>query len=90
MKKKPQSEAELFRQGLLETARIVAEARGAVLFDRAARPFAIYPPLLPQQVEDPGAPERMREILARRLRQEELREAVRNGTAFVCRRGEGG
>jgi hypothetical protein len=70
MKRKPPSEAELLRQGVAQAARIariVTEAGGVVLFDRAGRPFAMYPPRLPQQIEDPDAPGRMREILGGRV-----------------------
>lgn len=70
-KRKPSREAELLRQGVAQAAQIVAEAGGVVLFDRAGAPFAMYPPRLPQQLDDPGAPARLRELVERRI--EELR-----------------
>jgi hypothetical protein len=66
-KRRPPSEVELMRQGVAQAARIVTEAGGVVLFDRAGRPFAMYPPRLPQQIDDPDAPGRMREILGGRV-----------------------
>jgi hypothetical protein len=62
-----QEAEKLLRQGVLRAAQVVAEAGGVVLFDRAGRPFAMYPPRLPQQIEDRGAPGRMREILGGRV-----------------------
>lgn len=42
----------------------VVRAGGAVIFGRDGQPFAFYPP---RGAQDPGAPERLREVLERRV-----------------------
>jgi hypothetical protein len=58
---------------LLRKAEELAQAGGELLFDGQNDPFAFYPPRMGRDpspvraVQDPGAPERLREILERRL-----------------------
>lgn len=52
------------REGVLRAVHAVVEQGGAVLFGRDGQPFAFYPP---RAAADPGAPERLREVLRRRV-----------------------
>jgi hypothetical protein len=63
MSRKRKAEPETIRQGVLRAVDAVVEQGGAVLFGLDRQPFAFYPP---RGAPDPGAPERLRELVERR------------------------
>jgi hypothetical protein len=64
MSRNRKPEPDPVRRGVIRAVDAVVEQGGAVLFGHTGQPFAFYPP---RRAQDPGAPERLREILERRV-----------------------
>jgi hypothetical protein len=81
MSRKP--EPDPIRDGIAEAMRQIAQEGGVVLVGQTGRPFAFYPQHASFLAQDPGAPERLRAAVERRLEegQAEAIRAVRAGLA---------